>query len=249
MTQRAPYATLLASDGQYAPLTRCLVDNWQLEAATPRLARLVPENSRAAGGPLRICLECKRLYWPGGHVRRMQQRLAVWQQRQPRPIALLKRPIRSEALRFQAALARKSVEIAGHHATATHQSCSRSVASSAHWGVRGTVSAMAFGSDRRGSILPKYTIERTAAKVANPEHSIKRTLIDDPRPRDIDQQRARFHRGNATGANQPNPLWRESAGDHNRFARLYTGGIRRPGSHQEPVKDVMGALSVRRGPR
>jgi len=44
------------------------------------LARLVPENSRAAGGPLRVCPECARLYWRGGHVRRMQQRLAVWQQ-------------------------------------------------------------------------------------------------------------------------------------------------------------------------
>jgi hypothetical protein len=40
----------------------------------------VPERSRAAGGPLRVCPECGRLYWPGGHVRRMQQRLAAWQQ-------------------------------------------------------------------------------------------------------------------------------------------------------------------------
>jgi uncharacterized protein with PIN domain len=70
----------LGVDWQYAPFTRCLVDNHQLEAATPQLARLVPENSRAAGGPLRMCPECGRLYWPGGHVRRMQQRLAVWQQ-------------------------------------------------------------------------------------------------------------------------------------------------------------------------
>jgi uncharacterized protein len=70
----------LGIDWQYAPFTRCLVDNRQLEAATPRLACLVPENSRADGGPLRLCPECGRLYWPGGHVRRMQQRLAVWQQ-------------------------------------------------------------------------------------------------------------------------------------------------------------------------
>jgi len=69
-----------AIDWQYAPFTRCLIDNRALEMAAPRLARLVPENSRAAGGPLRVCPECARLYWRGGHVRRMQQRLAVWQQ-------------------------------------------------------------------------------------------------------------------------------------------------------------------------
>jgi len=70
----------IAIDWQYAPFTRCLVDNRALEVAAPQLARLVPENSRAAGGPLRVCPECGRLFWRGGHVRRMQQRLAVWQQ-------------------------------------------------------------------------------------------------------------------------------------------------------------------------
>ena len=69
----------LGIDWQYAPFTRCLVDNRPLETATPRLARLIPENSRAAGGPLRVCPECGRLFWRGGHVRRMQQRLARWQ--------------------------------------------------------------------------------------------------------------------------------------------------------------------------
>jgi Mut7-C RNAse domain len=50
------------------------------EPAPPYLATEVPERSRAAGGPLRMCPECGRLYWSGGHVRRMQQRLAAWQQ-------------------------------------------------------------------------------------------------------------------------------------------------------------------------
>jgi uncharacterized protein len=57
-------------DWQYAPFTRCIVDNRTLEAAPQQLATLVPETSRAAGGPLRVCPECGRLYWPGGHVRR-----------------------------------------------------------------------------------------------------------------------------------------------------------------------------------
>jgi uncharacterized protein len=70
----------LGIDWQHAPFTRCLIDN-QLLAAPPReAAALVPEQSRAAGGPLRQCPECGRLYWPGGHVRRMQQRLVAWQQ-------------------------------------------------------------------------------------------------------------------------------------------------------------------------
>jgi hypothetical protein len=67
-------------DWQHAPFTRCIVDNRPLEAAPPHSVNQVPERSRAAGGPLWVCPECGRLYWPGGHVRRMQQRLAAWQQ-------------------------------------------------------------------------------------------------------------------------------------------------------------------------
>jgi hypothetical protein len=67
-------------DWQHAPFTRCIVDNRPLEAAPPDLLTRVPERSRAAGGPLQVCPECGRLYWPGGHVRRMQQRLTAWQQ-------------------------------------------------------------------------------------------------------------------------------------------------------------------------
>jgi uncharacterized protein len=74
----------LGIDWLHAPFTRCLVDNQPLAAAPPSLAILVPERSRGAGGPLRLCPECGRLYWPGGHVRRMQQRLLAWQQ-EPAP--------------------------------------------------------------------------------------------------------------------------------------------------------------------
>ena len=68
----------LGIDWQKAPFTRCLVDNRSLAPAPPELAMRVPERSRPAAGPLRVCPECGRLYWPGGHVRRMQQRLAGW---------------------------------------------------------------------------------------------------------------------------------------------------------------------------
>ena len=67
-------------DWQHGPFTRCTVHNRPLEAAPPYLATRVPERSRAAGGPLRLCPECGRLYWPGSDVRRMQQRLAAWQE-------------------------------------------------------------------------------------------------------------------------------------------------------------------------
>ena len=72
-------------DWQYAPFTRCIVDNRLLEAAPPYLETRVPERSRSAAGPLRVCPECRRLYWRGGHVRRMQQRLAAWQQEAATP--------------------------------------------------------------------------------------------------------------------------------------------------------------------
>jgi len=64
-------------DWQHAPFSRCMIDNRPLEPAAPDLATDVPERSRATGGPLRMCPECGRLYWPRGHVRRMQQRLAA----------------------------------------------------------------------------------------------------------------------------------------------------------------------------
>jgi uncharacterized protein with PIN domain len=70
--------TALGIDWQHAPFSRCVVDNTRLEAAPAEAAALVPPASRAAGGPLRRCPGCGRLYWPGGHVRRMQGRLAVW---------------------------------------------------------------------------------------------------------------------------------------------------------------------------
>ena len=60
------------------PFTRCLIDNTALDPAPPEMVAQVPASSRAAGGPLRLCPECGRLYWPGGHVRRMLARLAGW---------------------------------------------------------------------------------------------------------------------------------------------------------------------------
>ena len=73
----------LGIDWQHAPFTRCLLDNAPLAPVPPERAREVPARSRPAGGPLRLCPTCRRLYWPGGHVRRMRARLAVWQGASP----------------------------------------------------------------------------------------------------------------------------------------------------------------------
>ena len=70
---------VLGVDWQHAAFTRCLVDNVLLEAAEQHHAERVPPTSRSLAAPLRLCPACGRLYWPGGHVRRMQHRLAQWQ--------------------------------------------------------------------------------------------------------------------------------------------------------------------------
>ena len=69
----------LGVDWQRAPFTRCLVDNALLTTAEPHHTEQVPLASRSLASPLRMCPTCGRLYWPGGHVRRMQRRLASWQ--------------------------------------------------------------------------------------------------------------------------------------------------------------------------
>jgi len=72
---------VLGVSWQHDPFTRCLVDNALLTSAKPGDAERLPPTSRRVGDPLRICPTCGRLYWPGGHVRRMQHRLAQWQGR------------------------------------------------------------------------------------------------------------------------------------------------------------------------
>ena len=65
-------------DWRCAPFTRCPVDNARLEDASPEERLRIPELSRSLPGPHRICPTCRRLYWPGGHVRRMQEQLDRW---------------------------------------------------------------------------------------------------------------------------------------------------------------------------
>lgn len=65
----------LALDWLAAPFSRCLECNRPLAGLPPdRRHRLPPERDEG-----RWCPACDRVYWAGGHVRRMRRRLARWQ--------------------------------------------------------------------------------------------------------------------------------------------------------------------------
>ena len=66
-------------DWLYRPFSRCLICNTVLvDAGTEAWDRL-PRESRLHVDKLLSCSHCGRIYWEGGHVRRMRARLAVWQ--------------------------------------------------------------------------------------------------------------------------------------------------------------------------
>ncbi|HSV29659.1 MAG TPA: Mut7-C RNAse domain-containing protein [Candidatus Omnitrophota bacterium] len=64
-------------DWTMAPFTRCLVCNTCLTPARAEHVAAVPEDSRGLG-PVQWCVQCRKPYWRGGHVRRMEARLARW---------------------------------------------------------------------------------------------------------------------------------------------------------------------------
>ena len=68
----------LGLDWLFAPFTRCMMDNSVLLAAGPHHMERVPRSSRDQQSDLRACPACGRVYWPGGHVRRMRMRLVAW---------------------------------------------------------------------------------------------------------------------------------------------------------------------------
>jgi len=69
-----------------------------------------------------------------------------------------------------------------------------------------------------GGILPPY-IKRGAAQVTVLKRGVKRILIDDRRPRDIDQQRPRLHQGKPAGIDQSCRLRRKRASDQDGVAQ------------------------------
>jgi uncharacterized protein with PIN domain len=65
----------LVMDWEFAPFTRCVMDNAHLREATPEEVGRLPGHARDLPGPFRVCPACRRGYWPGSHVRRMAARL------------------------------------------------------------------------------------------------------------------------------------------------------------------------------
>lgn len=72
-------SALLPIDWQYRPFSRCLLCNTPLQSAAPGLAARVPPRARPDATPLYYCPQCDKVYWSGGHVKRMQARLCRWQ--------------------------------------------------------------------------------------------------------------------------------------------------------------------------
>lgn len=72
----------LALDWRLAPFSRCLKCNRPLSPATAEAWAGVPADARILG-PLQWCAQCRRPYWRGGHVRRMEARLALWDEARP----------------------------------------------------------------------------------------------------------------------------------------------------------------------
>ena len=62
-------------DWEFAPFSRCVMDNAHLREASPEEVAAMPGKAQAQGGPFRLCPACGRGYWPGSHVRRMEARL------------------------------------------------------------------------------------------------------------------------------------------------------------------------------
>ena len=84
--------------------------------------------------------------------------------------------------------------------------------------VRETGGAMAAVGLGRRRILPPH-IERGATEAPVLQRGVERILINDCRPRDIDQKRARLHQGEAPAVDQPLRLRRQRASDEDRVAQ------------------------------
>jgi len=72
---------VLKVDWMLAPFSRCLVDNAPVRPATDAEIAAIPESGPGVGGPFTTCPECGRIYWWGGHTRRMIEKLEAWADR------------------------------------------------------------------------------------------------------------------------------------------------------------------------
>ncbi len=66
----------LGIDWLHRPFSRCLICNIPLQPLPRDAGDSVPAD--VCNQPLLCCPECKRIYWKGSHVRRMQEKLQGW---------------------------------------------------------------------------------------------------------------------------------------------------------------------------
>jgi uncharacterized protein with PIN domain len=66
-------------DWMARPFSRCLVCNTELHAAPPLARGRLPPAVVETVTEINYCRQCDKLYWAGGHVRRMVRRLHDWQ--------------------------------------------------------------------------------------------------------------------------------------------------------------------------
>lgn len=71
----------LAIDWLYDPFSRCVLCNRRLVRASSDRHHRLPQTSVVTVDEIHWCPDCDKVYWPGGHVRRMRTRLARWRQR------------------------------------------------------------------------------------------------------------------------------------------------------------------------
>lgn len=68
--------TTLSVNWLYRPFSRCLVCNTPLVKIENSPSISVPDDVH--GSPIYQCVNCNRIYWVGGHVKRMRKRLESW---------------------------------------------------------------------------------------------------------------------------------------------------------------------------
>lgn len=75
LAQARALSAALPIDWTFAPFTRCVMDNAPLRDATPEEIARMPAAAQGGPGPFRACPACRRVYWPGSHVKRLAARL------------------------------------------------------------------------------------------------------------------------------------------------------------------------------
>lgn len=70
----------ISLDWLYNPFSRCLLCNTPLIHAEPQCIQQVPKQSQEHLHTLLYCRHCDKLYWDGGHVKRMRKQLTRWKE-------------------------------------------------------------------------------------------------------------------------------------------------------------------------